>query len=431
MTAAAVVLVCGGGMLAWFQPWKPDFEPASVEKMAFPLPAEPSIAVLPFTNLSGSPDDEYLADGLVDNIITALSKNPDLFVIARNSTFTYKGRAVPISQVAEEHGVRYVVEGSFQRSGERIRVNAQLIDALGGHHVWAEKYDRVIDDFFATQDDITDNIMVALQVEGVYGEGLRTQHARAPTAEAFEYLVKAQTHYDRYTKEDNAITIELTTKAAKISPEYPDPWVTMGWAYLANYRFGWGGDREEAFQNAVRVAEKAEKLDPLVAKTKMLLASLKLYRGQYDEAIAYARAGVKLAPSEAEEIGTLAWMLTYSGSPGEAIPLLKKAIRLMPYYPAWITAVLGLAYMMTGDYPNAIAAHEQLIERESFLQFAYARLAEIHATMGDHTKAKEYASELLKIVPDFTISDYANALIYKNEPDHCKNLEESTIKRLA
>ena len=413
--AVLALLIAAAGAVSWLRLSQPEVEPASVSNMAFPLPEKPSIAVLPFDNLSGDPDQEHLADGLTEEIITALSKSPNLFVIARNSTFTYKGKAVPVKQVAEELGVRYVLEGSIQRSGDRIRINAQLIDALEGHHIWAERYDREFDDIFALQDDVTQNIMIALQVELTEGEELRLLHARAPKPEAFEYMQKSRLHYNRFTKVDSAIAREMAAKAAEISPDYPDAWAWMAWNHLNDFRFGWSADRKESFKQAVELAEKAYKLDPTVTGSIRLLGVLSLFRGRYDEAISYARKSVEFAPGDAAGIAGLAWILCYSGYPEEAIPLLQQAMRLSPYYPTWFVATLGLAYMMTGDYPNAIAAHEELIKRKSFLQFSYARLAAVHAVLGNKEKAKDYAAELLKIKPDFTITGWSKVLLYQNQ----------------
>jgi adenylate cyclase len=412
---AAIVLLVTGGLAFWFQPWSPEEEPASVERMAFPLPDKPSIAVLPFDNLSGKPDQEHLVDGLTEEIITTLSKSPNLFVIARNSTFTYKGKAVEVRQVAEEQGVHYVLEGSVQRSGDRIRINAQLIDALEGHHIWAESYDREFDDIFALQDDITQNIMIELEVELTQGEELREIHSRAPSSEVFVYMQKSRAHYYRFNKEDNAIAREMAKKAAEISPDYPDAWEWMGWHHLADFRFGWSADRQNSFERAEELADKAYKLDPAIAGTNMLLGALSLYSRQHDEAISYFRKAVELAPSNANAIATLAWGLCYEGSPEEAIPLLNQAMRLSPVYPAWYAAALGLAYMMNRDFPKAIAAHEQLIERKSLLQFAYSRLAAIYAVQDNEEKARAYAAELLKIKPDFTVSGWSKALIYQHQ----------------
>jgi len=418
MAAMALALVVGiGGTVTWFQFAKPAMEAASLDNMAFPLPQKPSVAVLPFDNLSGDPSQEFLADGLTETIIGTLSKVPSLFVISRNSTFTYKGEAVAVKQVAEDLGVRYVLEGSLQHSGDQVRVTAQLVDALEGHHLWAEQYDRDSKDIFALQDDIAQNIMVALQVELTEGGELLGAHTRAPSPEAYGLLMKARYYNNRFSKEDNAIALELSIRAAENAPDFPDAWAQVGWQYLSDARFGWSGDREESFKQAMKAAEKAYKLDPSVAGTNGLLGFLNVYLRNYDDAIAYGRKAVELAPGDAGALAQLAWILAYAGEPKEAIQLLRQAMRLSPNYPPWYVATLGLAYMMTGDTENAIAAHEQLIERDSVLQFAYARLAGIYAQLGDGEKADEYAAELLKVMPNFTIGNWSKVLLYRNVDD--------------
>ena len=410
------IFVVGGGTI-WFQLSKPEVEPALVANMAFPLPKKPSIAVLPFNNLSGDPDQEHLADGLTEEIITTLSKVPDLFVIARNSTFTYKGEAVSVKQVSEEQGVRYVLEGSFQRSGDRVRINAQLIDALEGHHLWAERYDREFKETFSLQDEIAQNIMIALQVKLTEGEELRRMHARAPSPDAFELLLKSRYHHYRMNKEDNAIAVELITRVTKMAPDYADAWEMLAWQYLTASRFGWIADRKKTFEQAVRFAETAYELDPSDAGVNGLLGFLDVFRRRYDEALAHGKRAVELGPGDANVLAEYAWIFNYVGQPKEAIPLLQKAMRLSPSYPAWFIAALAHAYMIAGDYPNAIAAHEQLIERKSLLNFGYARLAGLHALQGNKDKTKFYATELLKLYPNFRIQEWAKGLPYKRSKD--------------
>lgn len=415
--AALFLAFVGGGLLAWLQFDQPEVEAASLANFAFPLPEKPSIAVLPFDNLSGDAEQEHLSDGLTEEVITTLSKAANLFVIARNSTFTYKDKAVPVKQVAEELGVRYVLEGSVQRSGERVRINAQLIDALEGNHIWAERYDRAFDDIFALQDDITQNIMIALQVELTEGEEMRQIHARAVKPEVFELMLKSRQHFNRFNKEDNAIARELATKATEIAPDFADAWQWIAWHHFNDARFGWSTDRKASFGLAVEYAEKAYELDPTVAGTIVLLGSLDLMRGRHEKALSHLRRATELAPSEANVVATFAWGLTYAGQPEEGIQLLHQAKRLSPYHPTWYIATLGLATMMTGDYEESIAAHEELIKSKSLLQFAYSRLALIHKLLGDDEKARHYADELLRIEPAFTISGWNKVLLYKNPED--------------
>ena len=318
-----------------------------------------------------------------------------------------------MKQVAEEQGVRYVPEGSIQRSGDRIRINAQLMDALKGHLLWAERYDREFKDIFALQDDITQKILVALHVKLTEGEDVRVMHARAGSPEAFEYLMKSRVHFFRATKEDNAIARQLVAKAAEISPDNPEIWGYMAWHDIRDYRFWWSDDREASLNRAEELAKKAYAADPSDSAATGLMGIVSFYRGRYDEAI----WAVAMAPSSAIDKARLAWILSYSGYPEEAIPLLKKAMRLSPYYPAWFTGTLGLAYMATEDYEHAIAAHNQLLERKSLLQFAYSRLAGINAILGNEEKADEYAAELLRVKPNFTVQRWANVLLYRYPDD--------------
>jgi adenylate cyclase len=415
--AVALLILALGGVAEWQRPGQPKFERASVDDMAFPLPEKPSIAVLPFDNLSDDPDQEFLVDGLTEEIITTLSKVPDLFVIARNSTFTYKGKAVSVKQVAEEQGVRYVLEGSVQRSGNRIRVNAQLIDALTGHHLWAERYDREFKDIFALQDDVTQNILVALRVELTEGEVARIWHRTTPSPEAYEDVLKAAWYEGRINKEDNARAREFARRAQDLAPESPLGWYWQGWTEITDYRFGWSPSRQDSLEKASELAEKTRALDPSFADNYTLLGSINLYLGNYDKAVEYAEKAVELSPNNAQLIANQAMILSYTGKPEASIALVNKAIRLSPYYLPWYPAVSGLGYMLTGEYDKAAAAYHDAINRNYTPIMGYERLAAIHALKGDLDKAKEYAAKLLELKPDFTIEGWAKALPYKDKED--------------
>jgi len=199
---------------------RPKIEPASLEKMAFRLPEKPSIAVLPFNNLSEDPSQDYIADGISESIISALSKISEMFVIASSSTFTYKGKPVKVQQVSEELGVRYVLEGSVQKAGNRVRVNTQLIDATTGHHLWSEKYDRELKDLFALQDEITHKIIIELQVKLTEGEQARVSHKSTTNLEAWGYAVRGLKLFERASKENNAKAMELFKRAVELDPNY-------------------------------------------------------------------------------------------------------------------------------------------------------------------------------------------------------------------
>ena len=228
IVGAVAVLVLAVAVRVWqFYDRSPTVEPASIEKMAYPLPEKPSIAVLPFDNMSGDPEQEYIADGLTENIITGLSLIPEMFVIARNSVFIYKGKPVKIRQVSEELGVRYVLEGSVQKSGDRLRVNAQLIDALKGHHLWADRYDRELKDLFKLQDEITLKVVNALQLKLVIGGAKESWH-KTDNFEAWSHNVKAGRLFDRFTKKDNHKAREHAKQAIELDSDFESAWGTFG-----------------------------------------------------------------------------------------------------------------------------------------------------------------------------------------------------------
>jgi adenylate cyclase len=330
-------------LAVWNFYFRPSIEPASVEKMAFPLPDEPSIAVLPFTNMSGDPQQEYLSDGLTEQIITSLSMAPRLFVIARNSTFTYKGKAVKVQQVAEELGVRYVLEGSVQKSGERIRISAQLIDALTGRHLWAQRYDRNLKDLFALQDEITMKIMSAIQVKLTRGETARLGKKETDNLEAYIKVMQGAEYYWRGTKEGNIQARKLAEEAIALDPDYPR-------AY-----FLW--------QEAARLFQKTIAIDESHPRANAALAFVYGLQRQHEKSLAQAERAVALHPNMAYPNVHLGGALFRVGRYEEAIQSIEKAVRLDPIgydlYFIW----LGHAYGFAGRYEEAIAAVKKAVGR--------------------------------------------------------------------
>jgi len=272
--AVAVLIIVAGVFAVWNFYLRPDVEPALVEKMAFPLPDKPSLAVLPFDNLSGDPQQDYLVDGLTENIITGVSKIPEMFVIARNSTFTYKGKPVKVQQVAEDLGVHYVLEGSVQISADQLRVTAQLIDALKGHHVWSETYDRKMEGLFAVQDDITLNIAVAMQVKLTEGEQARVRHS-TDNLEAWALAVRAHGLFETYRKDDNAKARELFKQAIELDPNYTYAWTYLGWTHWVDGK--WHSmyyNQKESFERAAEIAQKALSIDDKLSDVYALLSGV-------------------------------------------------------------------------------------------------------------------------------------------------------------
>jgi TolB-like protein/cytochrome c-type biogenesis protein CcmH/NrfG len=415
--AAAVVLVAAVGGVFWWQPWAPRVEPASVERMAFPLPDKPSIAVLPFDNLSGDPGQEPIADGITENIIAALSSVPNLFVIARNSVFTYKGNPVQVQRVAEEQGVRYVLEGSVQRSGDRLRITAQLIDAVTGNHLWGERYDRDVTDIFALQDEITLKIVEALQVNLTEGEQARIARRGTDNLEAWLLRNQSRGFFLRFTKEDNVRSRELAQKAIELDPKYSGAYTRLGWAHWLDAQAGWGKSRADSLKRAVEMAQVAVNLDNADPDNFALLGVIHLILRQHDQAITYMEKAIELVPNDSGKIALLAFVLNYSGAPEKAILLLAKAMRLSPYYDDWYLGELGRAYLLTGQYDEAIDALKQRLRRNPNSGEAHVLLAAVYGKLGRENKAQAALAEFLKPRPYYTLRHYAQGEFYKNPED--------------
>ena len=338
----AVVVIAGLVALYLFvlRPSPSKTEVASKEKMAFPLPDVPSIAVLPFVNMSEDPKQEFLCDGMTEAIITALSKVPRMFVIARNSTFTYKGKPVKVKQVSEDLGVRYVLEGSLQRSGDRLRITAQLIDALTGNHLWAERYDRDLKDIFALQDEITIKILTGVHVKLAGGDVSRTErfaekyYRGKQGLDCYLRLMEASGYLQRFNIRDNNIARRLVEEAIAMCPENPIGYMYLGSVYYVDYFVGSTKSPQQPLEKGIELAQKALAMDDSLAGPHGLLCALYTAKREYDKAIAEGERGVALNPGGTSELLNYAASLCYAGRPEESIQLFQKAIRLNPFNPA-------------------------------------------------------------------------------------------------
>ena len=419
--AAAVILVAGA--LAWWQPWAPGIEPARMAKMAFPLPKKPSIVVLPFKNLTGDGKQDFLVDGLTENIIQALSKISELFVIARSSSFTYKGKPVQVQQVAEQMGVRYVLEGSFQKSGPRMRVTARLIDAVTGRHLWSERYDRNLTDLFAVQDDITRRIVVSLHVQLTEGEQARIRAKLTTNFTAWEQSQRALHHYRRYNKHDNQRALALAKASVKLDPKNLRGWTVIAWARWAEARFQFGDDPARSLKAAVEAANRALALDDKDTDALLLLGAVRLMRREFDSSVAVARKAVALSPNFADGVATLGFFLTYAGKPREAIGLMRRAMRLAPYHPSWYPLVLGRAFRMIRQYDKAIASIRTAVRRTPKSFLFHLELAAALSEAGRPQEARTAAARALTIYPKFTLGRWAKTIGFKEPAEQRRFLE--------
>ena len=416
LAVVIVLLLVVGGALIW-RVASPPVEVTSEEKLAFPLPEKPSLAVLPFDNLSGDSSQDYFSDGITESIITELSKLSNLFVIARNSTFTYKGKPVKVQQVAEELGVRYVLEGSVQRSGDWVRITAQLNDAQTGHHLWAENYDRKSSDIFALQDDINDHVAMALQVKLTEGEQARIRRGQTDNPQAYEYFLRGLEIYRGFTKEANAQARKLYEKAVALDPNYALGWCWIGWTHYRDGRFGWIDTPAQSLALAEELAQKALAMDDSMSEAYFQLSVVYMARRQHDKAVVYAEKTIALAPNFASNLATVALPFLYSGKPEVAIELVQTAMRHSPYYPSWYLPVLGLAYRLTGQYDEAIDALESWRARANpRSSLPYLCLAYTYEETGRGEEAQVAVGEVLKRNSKASIEHYAksNLFPYKN-----------------
>jgi adenylate cyclase len=388
----------------------------------FSIPDSPSIAVLPFTVMGDDPEQDFFADGVAEDIITALSKISRLLVVARTSTFTYKGRAVDVKQVSREQGVRYVLEGSVRKAGKRVRVTAQLIDAATGLHLWAERYDRDLEDIFAVQDEIVREIVTALDVQLREGEQHRVWARGTESLEAWECVRLASDDVLGGEVEKRPRATELIERALALDPDYAIAWAMRGWIYFTEADVGGGlGDREQ-FESgqagAFRCGRRALEADPDCADAYGILALAHLNAGEHDLALEMTEKAIALAPNNAELLGGVASaVMRKSGRPERGAELVKKAMRLSPFYRPGLLRALGNNYRLSGRLEEAVACYRESIKREAGYLAPYVNLASALGELGRREEAREVAREVLEQEPDFSIAAYAKGLAYRNPED--------------
>jgi len=416
ISAAAIVIVAVALGIWQFYPRDPEFEPASLANMAFPLPDKPSIAVLPFENLSGDKQQDPIADGLTEDIITSLSRVPDLFVIARNSTFTYKGKPVKVQQVAEDLSVRYVLEGSVQRSGDDLRITAQLIDALNGSHLWADRFDRQAEDLFAMQDEITHKVLIELQVKLTSGDHARTASRGTENLEAWLLYNQARAHALKMSRESHLKARELYEKAAEIDPNYARAWAGVAYTYYYEARLGgWQMSREEALTKCFELAEHAIEIGPQQPLGYQVMANIYLLKGEHDRAVALAEKSADLAPNNYQAISVVAWQYFWAGDVQRSLDAFARLKRVSPRYSAWIPGVEGAALHFAGQHDEAIATLKEAIRRMPTNWMAHARLVATYADSDRMEEAKSAAAALLETRPNFTVGNFMNTQPFKNK----------------
>jgi TolB-like protein/class 3 adenylate cyclase len=375
---------------------------------------KPSIAVMPFVNMSRDPEQEYFGDGITEDLITDLSKISGLFVIARNSVFTYKGRPVKVQQVSDELGVRYVLEGSVRKVGSRVRITAQLVDAFTGGHIWAERYDRDLEDIFALQDEVTQKIVAVLAVRLREGEQERLAQKNTDNLLAYDYFLRALEHFNRYSKEANAEARRLFIKATELDPTYALAYAKAGWTYLTDWTMGWSQSRE-CLDLAYELAQKAVGLDASMEESHCLLGHVHLWKKNHEKAIALFEEFIALNPNHADTLSDLGDILNFSGQPEKAIGLIRKAMRLNPLYPTFNLFNLGHAYFLSKRYEEALEALKGALSSNPDFFPARAYLAATYIELGIENEARAEAREIHRKTPESNLEIWRQRLPYKNE----------------
>jgi adenylate cyclase len=415
--------VIGALMVAgWYYFLNPTRQQAptkAAEKTLDQGPDIPSIAVLPFKNLSGDSEQEYFSDGISNDIITDLAKFRELLVIASNTTFIYKNKPVNVQEIGRELDVRYVVEGSVQRAGDKLRINAQLVDTAGGHHLWAERYDRDLKDLFIVQNEIVQTIVTKLAVKVKSAEQARTKHKDPKSFKAYDYLLRGQELFARRSRSANNEASQMFAKAIELDPQYGAAYAGLGWTHFRNVSDGWTEFIDQALQQAVDLARKALELDDAMASAYNLLGSAHIFQAQYELAINELHHAIKLNPNNSESHALLGWVLLWSGQTDEAIQALEKTIRLDVRSKQVVFLFhLGLAYYLEGQYQKAVAVLEEGVVQDPDYIGYHIGLAATYAQLGRTADAEREVANTLQRNPFFEVGFYGTA--FRNPDDREK-----------
>jgi adenylate cyclase len=367
--------------------------------------------------MSGDPKQEYFSDGLTEEIITALSKVRRLFVIARNSTFTYKGKPVKVQQIGRELGVRFVLEGSVRWAGDKVRISAQLIDATMGNHLWAERYDRNLTDIFAVQDEVTKKIITAMNVELTEGEQSQLAAKATDNLEAYLKFMQSRENIYQFSIESIASAKQLAEEAVALDPKYASAYRLLGVTHMHDALLGTSKSPNQSMTKAIQLVKKAIELDDTNGYSHAVLGFLFLLTKQYNQAIAKADIGITLNPNVADIHAWRALTLRFIGRSEEALQEYKKAIRINPIPPSWYIHGLAMTYCWVGRYEEAIMECEKAIRQEPNSLYAHIAMTVIYSLSGNEEKARSEAAEVIRIHPRFSLNQYEKRVRYKNQVD--------------
>ena len=375
--------------------------------------SQPTIAVLPFLNMSGDRDQDYFSDGITEDIITEISRIPALLVIARNSTFTYKGKAAKVQDICRDLGVRYVLEGSVRKSGQRIRVTAQLIDGNSGGHLWAERYDRELADVFAVQDDVTAQIVRALELKLVDANRAPSSRVETDNPDAYDCVLRGREQYRLFTKEGDTAARRLYERAIELDPSYAEAYAGLAETYLHDWFLG----APDALDRAFELAQKARSLDPHLPLVYEALSSVQLFKRQHDEAVAAATRWLEIEPGNAEAYALLAGILHFAGEPERVGGLIEKAKRLNPFHPFYYTLYVGQASFTMRRFQDAVQFIKRSIAHNPEALPSYVYLAACYGQLGEDAHARDAVAEARRLSPEVSIAWARTVFAYRRAAD--------------
>ena len=418
ITTILALAIVTGGLISYYIYLHQSgrIEPAVVEKMAFTLPNKPSIAVLPFSNMTGDASQEFMVDGLTETIITSLARVPQLFVIARNSTFVYKGKGVKVQQVAEELGVQYVLEGSLQRSGDKLRITAQFVDALKGRHLWAAQYDLEMNDFFQLSDEVTSKVLRSVYLKLTGGEEAQLHRRKGPKnteslLKAFEVVAAMR----GLNPKDNAQAKRLAEELTAMDPEYSSGYSLLARAHFMDVLLGSSNSPKESLAKALELAQKAVAMDEFNPNNYDTLGYVFSLMRKQDQALVEFEKASELCPSCSDPYMYIGYIQYCMDETDKAIGSMQIALRLNPYPPNYYYVHFGNAYRHVGKYDEAISWYNKALQISPNVQNAYVGLVTAYSLLGREEEARSAARELLRLSPKFSVEHYAKMLPYKNK----------------
>jgi adenylate cyclase len=388
--------------------------PESIKRPSLPLPTKPSLAVLPFVNLSTDPEQDHFSDGLTLDIMTALVQIPGLFLISEASMFSYKSAPVSIRELGRQLGVSHVLDGGVRRAGNRVRITARLVETAGGRQVWAQRFDRELGDIFAVQDEITEEIVTAMDVELVYGVGQRTVRQALKNPSAIECYYRGWSALFGSSREDISLAQQMFEDIIRLETESSIGYALAAWTYWWAISCHVSDDVPQALNRATERAQQALQLQDVTGLPNLVMAQVHLFNKEHDKALAASERAVLARPSCDASFAAKASVLTYLGRPAEAIELAQCAIRLSPVYPSFYPAVLATAYYGCGRFEEAIDAAEISLKADADNLDALLMLAAANAALGRAAPARKFARDVLRLNADFRLETFAASQPYKN-----------------